>query len=108
MADAFKDIGSKANEAADVIATTFINAVKAAGIQVKDIVDQATRLEDEITAKVPEDIAALFRQYATTCSEINDVSCLEDFKSGVRLAVRFMLAALDDERGDYGHNNVSE
>ena len=47
MADAFKDIGSKANEAADVIATTFINAVKAAGIQVKDIVDQATRLYGE-------------------------------------------------------------
>ena len=72
------------------------------------LVDQAARLEDEITAKMPEEVAALFRQYATTCSEINDVSCLEDFKSGVRLAVRFMLAALDDERGDYGHNNVSE
>ena len=72
------------------------------------LVDQAARLEDEITAKVPEDVAALFRQYTTTCSEINDVACLEDFKSGVRLAVRFMLAALDDEQGDYEHNTISE
>ena len=72
------------------------------------LVDQAARLEDEITAKVPEDVAALFRQYATTCSEINDVACLEDFKSGVRLAVRFMLAALDDEQGVYRHSPSSE
>jgi len=72
------------------------------------LVDQAARLEDEITAKVPEDIAALFRQYATTCSEINNVSCLEDFKSGMRLVVRFMLAALDDEQGLFRHSPSSE
>ena len=58
------------------------------------LVDQAARLEDEITAKVLEDVVALFQLYATTCSEINNIACLEDFKSGVRLAVRFTLPPL--------------
>lgn len=56
-------------------------------------------IEGQIKAVIPEEHEGLLRQFASAQADLAAASCLEDFISGYRMGVQFMLAAFLDDDG---------
>lgn len=61
--------------------------------------NQIVEIEGGIRAVVPKEHEELLRQFVSAQADLAVASCLEDFISGYRMGVQFMMAAfLDDDR----------
>ena len=61
--------------------------------------NRIVEIEGQIKAVIPEEHENLLRQFASAQADLAAVSCLEDFISGYRMGVQFMLAAFLDDNG---------
>ncbi|MEA5015686.1 MAG: hypothetical protein VB099_14110 [Candidatus Limiplasma sp.] len=61
--------------------------------------NRIVEIDRKIRAEIPEEHEELLRQLTSAQADLAAISCLEDFISGYRIGVQFMLAAfLDDGR----------
>lgn len=65
--------------------------------------NRIVEIEEQLKAIIPEEHAELLRQFAGVQADLAAVSCLEDFISGYRMGVQFMLAAFLDDDGCFKH-----
>lgn len=61
--------------------------------------NRIVEIEGQIRAVIPEEHAELLREFTSAQADLATVSCLEDFISGYRMGVQFMLAAFLDDDG---------
>jgi hypothetical protein len=61
--------------------------------------NRIVEIEEKIRAVIPEEHAELLRQFVSAQADLAAASCLEDFISGYRMGVQFMLAAFLDDDG---------
>ena len=69
------------------------------GTDYAHIMNRLVEIEGQIRAVIPEEHGELLRQFASAQADLAAASCLEDFISGYRLGVQFMLAAFLDDDG---------
>lgn len=60
---------------------------------------QVNGIEDALRAALPEDKRGLVEQYSDAHTDMTSAACVEDFVTGLRMGVRFILSALDDDDG---------
>ena len=68
--------------------------------------NRIVEIEGKIKAVIPEEHAELLRQFASAQADLAAASCLEDFISGYRMGVQFMLAAFLGDDGCF--ENIGE
>jgi len=61
--------------------------------------NRIVEIEGKIRAVIPEEHSELLRQFTNAQADLAAASCLEDFISGYRMGVQFMLAAFLDDDG---------
>ena len=61
--------------------------------------NRIVEIEGKIRAVIPKEHEELLRQFASAQADLAAASCLEDFISGYRMGVQFMLAAFLDDDG---------